>query len=317
VVSVSEVNSTPLIGPAKPTKPSKPYPDFPLTGHPAGYWCKKIRGKLLYFGPWSDPDGALAKYLEQKDDLRAGRKPREATEGVTVKELCNRFLNAKKALVESGELTNRSWQDYKAATDLIISHLGQGRLVADLGPDDFATFRNKLAKRWGPVTLGNVIQRIRVAFKFAYDADLIDYPVRYGPGFRRPSKKTLRLHKAQQGAKLFTAEEVRRLVAAAGTPLKAILLLGINCGFGNSDCGNLLLSAVNLETGWLDYPRPKTGIPRRCPLWPETVAAIQEALASQPAPKKEEHAGLVFVTKYGLPWAKEVADSPVTKETRG
>jgi hypothetical protein len=26
-------------------KPPKPYPEFPLTAHPAGYWCKKIRGK--------------------------------------------------------------------------------------------------------------------------------------------------------------------------------------------------------------------------------------------------------------------------------
>lgn len=62
--------------PAKPTKPAKPYPEFPLTAHPAGYWCKKIRGKIHYFGPWDNPDAALKKYLEQKDALHAGRKPR-------------------------------------------------------------------------------------------------------------------------------------------------------------------------------------------------------------------------------------------------
>jgi hypothetical protein len=78
-------------------KPSKPYPDFPLTAHPAGSWCKKIRAKSHYFGPWDDPDGALAKYNEQKDDLHAGRKPREAAAGTTVKDLANAFLNHKKA----------------------------------------------------------------------------------------------------------------------------------------------------------------------------------------------------------------------------
>jgi hypothetical protein len=66
--------------PSSPNKPAKPYPEFPLFPHATRRWAKKSRGKLHYFGPWSDPDGALTKYLEQKDALRAGCKPREAIE---------------------------------------------------------------------------------------------------------------------------------------------------------------------------------------------------------------------------------------------
>jgi len=296
-------------------KPAKPYPEYPLTPHPAGYWCKKIKGKMYYFGPWDDPDGALAKYLEQKDALHAGRKPREDAGGITVKELANQFLNAKAASRDAGELTPRSWQDYKDACDLLVKQFGKGRLLADLGPDDFAELRKKMARGWGPGTLGNVIQRMRVAFKFAFDNGLIDRPVCYGQNFKRPSKKTLRIDKAKKGAKLFTAEEVRKLLDLAGVQMKAMILLGINCGFGNADCGALPRAALDLEHGMIDFPRPKTGIPRRCPLWPETVAAVREALARRPEPKQEEHAGLVFVTKYGLPWGKETMDNPVAKET--
>jgi integrase len=139
--------------------------------------------------------------------------------------------------------------------------------------------------------------------------------MRFGPGFKRPSKKTFRLHRAQQGPKLFAADEIRRLLAEAGASMQAMILLGINCGFGNGDCANLPLSALDLDAGWADYPRPKTGVSRRCPLWPETVKALREVLAKRHEPKHQEHATLVFITKYGLSWGKNTTDNPVTKET--
>ena len=120
----------------------------------------------------------------------------------------------------------------------------------------------------------------------------------------------LRLHRAKQGVKLFTADEVRTLIAAAGQPLKAMLLLAVNAGFGMADCGALPLSVLDLKAGWIDFPRPKTGIPRRCALWPETVEALKEAMAGRPAPKDPADAGLVFLTRQGRPWAKATASSP-------
>src|SRR3954447_16654796 len=145
---MSKRDSTTAGAANKSHKPSKPYPDFPLFPHATGRWAKKIRGQMTYFGPWSDPDAALAKYLEQKDALHAGRKPREVSAGVTVKDLANAFLNAKRALVDSGELTERSWQDYKATADVVVAHFGKGRLAADAGPDDFAALRARMAKSW-------------------------------------------------------------------------------------------------------------------------------------------------------------------------
>ena len=308
------MSNTDSTSPTRADKPAKPNPEFPLFPHATGRWAKKIRGKFHYFGPWADPDGALEKYLEQKAALHAGRKPREVSAGVTLKDLCNRFMAAKKALVESGELTQRSWDDYKAACDLILARFGKTRLVPDLDPEDFAALRRKLAKKWGPVTLGNVIQRIRVVFKFAWDDGMIDRPVRYGQGFKRPSRKVVRIDRAKKGPKLFTADEIHRLLGAASTQMKAMILLGINAGFGNADCGHLPQTALDLEAGVIDFPRPKTGIPRRSVLWSETVQAIREALAVRPTPKAAEHAGLVFVTKYGLPWAKDSADQTLAKE---
>ena len=44
--------------------------------------------------------------------------------------------------------------------------------------------------------------------------------------------------------------------------------------FGPSDIARLPQSAIDFKAGWIDYARLKTGIPRRCPLWPETIAAV-------------------------------------------
>src|SRR3954471_8373550 len=89
-------------------RPKKPYPEFPLSPHASGAWQKKIRGKIHYFGRWGkvvngklmriEGDGwkeALEIYKAQADDLHAGRTPRVHGDGLSVADLCNRFLTAK------------------------------------------------------------------------------------------------------------------------------------------------------------------------------------------------------------------------------
>jgi integrase len=302
--------------PSIATKPSKPYPDFPLYAHATGRWAKKIRGQTHYFGPWDDPDAALTKYLEERDDLHAGRTPRPEAEVVTVKTLANAFLNHKQSRLDSGELAPRTWLNCKEVTDLLVSRFGKHRAVSDVGPDDFAGLRNGMSKKWGPVRVRDFVQRIRSVFKFGFDAGLLATPMRFGPGFARPSKKTIRLERARKGLRMFEANELRRIIDAAGFPLKAMILLGVNCGFGNADCGTLPVASLDLDGGWVNYHRPKTGITRRCPLWPETVDALRNSIAKRPTPKNAPDAELVFLTSRGGSWHKKIEDNPVSKEMR-
>ena len=126
-------------------KPSKPYPDFPLFPHATGRWAKKIRGSLVYFGKVADdPEGsaALLKYQEQADDLHAGRKPREKTDGFTVMALSNRFLSVKQIAKNDGELSPRTFYAYYRACQLVIKTFGKNRLVSDLRAEDFEAMRD-------------------------------------------------------------------------------------------------------------------------------------------------------------------------------
>jgi integrase len=294
-------------------KVRKPRSDFPLFPHARGYWAKKVRGELHYFGKVADdPEGtaALDLWLDQRDDLLAGRTPRVKREGLTVRELADRFVVNRRTKMESGELAAVSFQDYYATCKRIIDAFGPNRLVADLDASDFERFRASMAKGWSPVTLANEIQRIRVVFRYATENQLIPGPIRYGSEFRKPSKKVLRATRAAKGPRMFEADQVRTIVDKAGVSMKAMVLLAVNCGFGNSDVANLPIDTLDLQAGWANFPRPKTAIPRRCPLWKETIKAVRDALDRRPEPTDPLDAGLVFITKYGRKWAKAIVCEP-------
>lgn len=256
----------------------------------------------------------LSRWLEEKDYLLAGRTPRAKSGGLTVGELCDRFLQAKDKQRAAGEITFMTRRDYEETTDRIVAQFGKNRLAVDLASDDFEALRASIAKTCGPVALGNEIQRVRVVFKYAHDAGLIEQPMRYGPTVKRPSRKVLRLQRAKHGPKMFQAADVQKLLDAATSQLKAMILLAVNFGFGNNDCATLPLRSLDLEGGWIDFSRPKTGINRRCPTWPETIAAVREVLAKRKQPKEKAHEGLVFITAVGGSFAKESGDNPIAKE---
>lgn len=321
----------------------RPTRDFPLSPHSSGKWQKKIHGETVYFGTWAkrvdgklkriEGDGwqdALATYNRQADALHAGRTPRASTDSITVAKLCNRFLTSKLRKVEAVELSSRAFKEYREATDLIVTAFGKTRLVDDLAADDFESLRARMAKRWGPARLGKFVQLVRSTFKYAAENALIDRPVLFGSAFTKPGKATMRKHKAASDKKLFTADELRTILAAlagdeaaaaldkrtgkpatktppANLQLRAAVLLGINCGLGNTDVSGL--EKRHLKLGWLDYPRPKSGLPRRCPLWAETIDAIGEAAKVRPKAKSTDDANCIFLNRAGRRLVQSTATS--------
>jgi integrase len=295
------------------SRPGKPHPDFPLFPHATGRWAKKIRGRFCFFGKVADdPKGgtALALWLERKDDLLAGRTPRPKVEGFTLRELLDRYMVSKRHLLDSREISPKHFAELYATCKRVGDAFGLDRLVIDLGPDDFERLRKTIASQWGPVRLGNEVQRVRSVFKFALESGLIEKPVLFGPGFKRPSRKVLRQNRAKGGLRMFEAADLRAILDKATQPLKAMILLGINCGYGNSDVANLPTKALDLQRGWATFPRPKTGIERRCPLWPETVEAIREAIDQRHKPKSPADAGMAFITIRGQRWEKLGVSEP-------
>jgi hypothetical protein len=184
-------------------------------------------------GIWADPQAALERWLDEKDDLLAGRIPRSrksAADEPNLRDLCKKFLVTKLARRDVGELSPHTYQACHGVCDELGVTFGGDRLLIDILPEDFEKLFVRWAAKWGVERLAAEINRARTVFNYAYVSRLIKQPMVYGEGFARPSKKVLRLNKAAKGAKMFEADGLRRMIAAAKQPMKAMLLLAINAG---------------------------------------------------------------------------------------
>lgn len=307
--------------PPKNAKPPKPYDGFPLTPHPNGQWCKKRKGVQFYFGSWSDWEGALEEYNEDWPFiLKHGRRPTDydrddtrsdTRSAATVGDLCDRFIESKRTKYECDELSLRSLKEYEQATKRIIAHFGRDRILEQISTSEFEKFRAFLIGPKGertPVTWGKYIRLSAMVFKYAETANVIEGRLRLGDSMKEPPKRKLRLHRQSRDKRMFEAEEIRRILEAANPVMRAMVLLATNCGFGNSDLANLPKSAIDFDSGWVDFPRSKTGIERRIPLWPETIQALREAIEIRPNAKGIADDGLCFLTRLGKRWVRHTGN---------
>lgn len=286
----------------------KPYQGFPLTAHKGtNRWCKKCRGKQYYFGPLDDWEAALELYKHQWPYILKGQTPPpmdgDESQVFTLKDLGNYFMTAKKKAVESGELSQRSADDYENTLRRFLDFHGKHRAASDLSPIDFAAWRADRAKTCGAYALRGEVVRIRTAFKWAFESGYLDRPAKFGPDFKPPTAKNLRTARNAHGPRIFGREALQAILSKAPLPMRAMAYLAINCAYGATDVSTLPLRAIDLETGWADYPRPKTAVDRRAWLWPETIEVLRQWLEVRPEPANDETAKLLFLMDDGTPHA--------------
>lgn len=295
-------------------KPPKPYPEFPLYSHRSHRWAKKVCGRTHFFGRWRDDpafykvdwQAAYEAYQHQIPHLLQRRTPPPIqSDALTVGNMVNGMLEAKEPEIATGELSRRTWIDYERTGAMLIREFGRYTTIDSLTPEDFAKLRAKLSKTLGLVALGNEIGRCMVFFNWARKAKKV--AVDTGERFKKPKRKALRAAKQAKPKKLFTLDELRTLYHAAKPQMRTFILLALNGGLGNHDVGKL--EPRHIVGGWIVFPRPKTSVERRFPLWKETKLALSKV--------KQHETGLpyVFVTKYGTSWHKD-KDSPLSKEFR-
>lgn len=280
--------------PDKSQKPDKPYPDFPLFAHNCGSWAAKIDGIMRYFGPWSDWKAALRKYHATVDG-----PPN------SLKACVDKYVESRRLLQQSGEISYQHFKDIERTLTSLSVFIGP-KAIAGLTSENYGAWRAHVATTNGPVALGNHIMRVRAFLNWCRREKIIS-ALPECDALKKPSRAQLRRARAERGSRMFTPKELRRLLTCAGPQLRAMILLGLNAGLGPNDLAQL--RTRHLQDAWLNYPRPKTGVERRVPLWPETREALAAVIRTGD--------DTVFRTQQGHPWtckSKSGTGSPISQK---
>ncbi|MHC4158209.1 MAG: tyrosine-type recombinase/integrase [Planctomycetota bacterium] len=259
---------------------------FPLTLHPTGQYCKKIKGKIYYFG--ADRKRALERYLDQATYLHGGRNLiQKASNGnMTLKELCDVYLQYQHSKVIANDLTARHHNDQISSLNKLMAFLGPDRKIKSISTLDLQNYKRRLQKHYGSVCRLNLhISIMKAMFHWARKNDVLENI----PNIDAISRRKI-IH---QERFTFNSEQIAKLLSVADLKMRAMIWLGLNCGFGCTDCALLKWKDLDLENNRVKLARNKTGVARNLPLWLETVEALEKV------PKTGK---LVFYTSRGNPY---------------
>jgi len=259
---------------------------FPLTLHPTGQYCKKIRGKIYYFG--CDKKEALQSYLDQATFLHGYNSSlqKSANGNMTIKQLSDMYLKYQHTKLLSNNLSVRHYNDQIGGINKLIDFLGQNCRIKNITTLSLQNYKRNLQKHYGSVSRLNLnISIMKAMFHWARKNDIL----KEIPNIDAISRGKI-IH---QDKFTFDAAQIHKLIVFADVKMKAMIWLGLNCGFGCTDCAYLKWSDLDFINGRAKLARKKTGIPRDLPLWPETIRSLQKV------PRKGV---LVFYTNRGNPY---------------
>ncbi|MHC4999802.1 MAG: tyrosine-type recombinase/integrase, partial [Planctomycetota bacterium] len=236
---------------------------------------------------------ALQRYIDQAAYLHGSNhnSQKPVNDSITLKQLTDMFLKYQFAKVKANGITAQHYNDQVGSLNKFMAFLGQSRRIKDISTLDLHNYKRKLEKQYTASNhrLNLHISNLKTLFHWATKNDIL----KQIPNIDAVSRSKI----INKQRRIFTHDEISKLLTVVDTQMKAMIWLGLNCGFGCTDCSELQWKHLDLDAGRVIYPRGKTGVPRNLPLWPETIEALNAV------PKKGR---LVFYTAKGNPFVRNV-----------
>ncbi|HBG27645.1 MAG: hypothetical protein A2Y10_10415 [Planctomycetes bacterium GWF2_41_51] len=230
----------------------------------------------------------------------------------TVKQLCKKYYQFKlsdgcsASFLDSAKRHLMYFMDWLKDNDFDPSE----KKLSELNSAILSDFRQMLGNNFkiSTATANLYINHVRLLLSWAENIHGLAPPPM--GVIRKFMKKSVKQgHGRKHNRSVISWEELEKLFSVAGVVDTALLLLGLNCGFGNTDIGTLKLCDIDLEAATVSHPRPKTGVERNFCLWPETVDVLKTYIANyRGKPLNSKISELVFVGKRGRPLCLEQID---------
>ena len=323
-------------------KPPKPYPGFPLFPDNNGYWRKKIGGRHCTFGRWASIDdepayraswqSALARFEALYEQMQRGATIKARPELITLGELVGRYLADSSRDVERREIGARHFAELRQSLEGYRDAVGASRTIAQLidDPTPIRAYVDGRRDRYGWCYYNRLMRHANALWTWAAAPMSEALPAAFKWKGLHASRKVREFRRERREARArgvrrtFDAGEVRALIDAAGPTLRAAILLGYHCAFGNGDVARLPRNAISvydrptavrvhgrvktIPAGWalIDFPRPKTELDRFAIVPPHVVAAVRAADAAASAGTMPDVAMLALRSARGTPLQNEV-----------
>jgi len=203
-----------------------------------------------------------------------------------LKELCDLYLGYQNSKVMAGDLSPKHYNDQISSLEKLMSFVGPDRETESISTMDLQNYKRKLQRAYYSAHRLNLhISIMKAMFHWARKNDITETI----PNIDAISRCKV-IHQEKY---TFTSEQIKKLVLFADVQMRAMIWLGLNCGFGCTDCGLLKWTDLDFDNSRVNFARNKTGVSRNLPLWPETIRALNEVPRSGP---------LVFYSPQGHPW---------------
>jgi len=188
---------------------------------------------------------------------------------MTLKQLCDMYLKYQYSKLQANDLTASHHNEQIGSLNKLMAFLGQNIDINNISTLVLQNYKRRVQKSHVSVCRLNLhISIMKALFHWARKNDVLANI----PNIDAVSRGKI-IH---QERFTFNSEQIRQVLSVADVKMQAMIWLGLNCGFGCTDCSELEWTDLDLVNARVKLPRRKTGISRDLPLWPETVKSLEK-----------------------------------------